>query len=216
MNKMLEKYMMPYLRALATPLLEMQETLDEEYKVLKKICKEQNVVDLGCGVGRPAHKLEKICRRIWLVDNDQAMVDICKERFKESRNISVSCTNAIQTPFLDNEFSVSLATYNFIGCLDEPKKLVPEMKRITKANGLVFLSSWNTGIEATMLLKKYYPSIGIKIERIDSRGTKTDHGYIRRHPVHYLESQLKENKLEVVESGQLGKMWNYAIGKVIE
>lgn len=217
-KKMIDGYIMPYLRALATPLLEMAQAFDDEFFVLEKICKGKSVLDMGAGVGRPAYCLHTSCKDMYLVDNDPEMVKIMKERFWNVKGVFVSQDEATKLGFGANAFDVALATYNFIGCLAEPEKLVPEMRRVLKDDGLAFLCAWNTTDEATDILKRYYPSIGIKINSIHNDVTDTDHGVIRRPNMDYLVNQLEKNGFKVIETGFLGggKIWTYAIGKKVK
>lgn len=215
MSKMIDGYLMPYLRALATPLPEMHQAFEDEYKVLSSICKDKMVLDLGAGVGRPAHLLHPTCKDMYLVDNDLQMVGIMHERFWGVPRVHISMDEAINLSFGESIFDVALATYNFIGCLEKPGLLVPEMKRVVKKDGLIFLCAWNTTDQATNILKQYYPSIGIKINSITNSVTDTDHGVIRRPSLEELAGELSKNNFDLVDSGYLGggNIWTYVIGR---
>jgi len=152
-TEMLSDYLFPYLMALSAPWPQMEKAFREEKKILKQICKGKRVADLGAGIGRPAYWLSKQCKSMTLFEKDPQTFKLLNDRMKFTNNVGMTDQDALHSNFEDSNFEVSLATYNFIGCVEDQDQLIKEMKRITIPDGLVFICSWNTSPKATKFLR---------------------------------------------------------------
>lgn len=205
-------YIKNYLKSVNKPLPELKKTFDKEFVLLKKVCKGKKILDVGCGVGRPADKLAKFCKEIICIDNDSEMLNIAKKRFN-SQNLSFLKQDALNLNFPDNTFDVAYATYNLIGSLKENQrqKLINEMGRVTKKNGKIIIFTWKQDTKTSEFLKKYYPYIGIKVIESDKSKTITSKGVFERIRVDDIVKLFKTCGLTSIQTKDVG-VWSAIIG----
>jgi ubiquinone/menaquinone biosynthesis C-methylase UbiE len=167
----MKSYFKNYLRAIDEPLPELKETLTAEFEFLKSNFEpDYEVLDVGCGVGRPANILASCCKKIIGIENDLETLTEAKERCRKIDNLEILNKDALRTSFEDNSFDLVFATYNLIGSIkkEERQTLINEMTRLVKLGGKVINITWKQNDLTTKFLEKYYPSIGINIVKIDN------------------------------------------------
>lgn len=213
-TEMLEDYNDAYEMALMLPWPEMKEAFKKELALLKKLCFNKVVLDMGAGYGRPATELAPHTNQMYCIETDQKTLQRMSTRLQYQKNVLCLNENALQTNFSDDSFNVTLATYNFIGCVADQKQLIKEMKRVTKNGGQVFICSWSTSDQATEFLKKYYTSIGLEIKEITPKYTNTNKGMINRIAPIEIAIMLQEEGFKIKKSGYLGIPWFYVIAEV--
>lgn len=123
----------------------------KEFENFKKYLKKgQTVIDMGCGNGRLRSSLLNKIKYIG-VDNNQTLLREAKKRSPSEQFIK---GDLLKIP-LKNEIAdvtFCIATLHHIPSLKLRKKAVSELKRITKKNGLVIITTWN------LWQKKYWKS----------------------------------------------------------
>lgn len=123
----------------------------KEFEIFKKYLKKgQTVVDIGCGNGRLRSNLLNGIKYIG-VDNNQILLKEAKklhpiEQFIKGDLLKIPLKKEIA------DVTFCIATLHHIPSAGLRKKAVSELKRITKKNGLVMITTWN------LWQKKYWKS----------------------------------------------------------
>jgi ubiquinone/menaquinone biosynthesis C-methylase UbiE len=213
-----DDYLENYLKAIRDPLSELRQTFDAELDFLRNhVNRDCVVLDLGCGVGRPTIDLAKFSKKIIGIDNDARMIQLAQEDAaeKDVANLEFIEKNVLNTGFPEGSVGISYATYNLLGSLEKKEdiqKLINEMVRITKHKGKVINITWKDDSVTTEFLKKYYPSINIKILDIDHHSTKTSKGEFKRFSREELRKYYENVGLRDIEFHDIGPVWMAVVG----
>ena len=119
----------------------------EQHLVAKYLKPGLELLDIGVGGGRTTAHFAPPAKRYVGVDYSAAMVALCQRRFPGFRFVEADAT-ALDA-FKDGEFDVALFSFNGIDCIptDEGRiAALKEMSRVTKADGLVIMSSHNAKV----------------------------------------------------------------------
>ena len=207
-----QEYSKELMKAIEDPSPEMQETFKEEFELLKEICKDKKVLDVGCGAGRPVDKLADYCKKVVCIDNSKELLEIAKKNLSKKENIEIFYMDAFNMGFENNEFDVVYATYNLIGCVDSKGRLIEEMARLTKKGGTLIIFTWKRDEKTTEFLKKYYSNLGFKIKNIDKEKTVINKFIFERVDPNLIKDLFKEIGLKEIKITSVGA-WNAIIGK---
>jgi len=180
-----QEYSKELMKAIEDPSPEMQETFKEEFELLKEICKDKKVLDVGCGAGRPVDKLADYCKKVVCIDNSKELLEIAKKNLSKKENIEIFYMDAFNMGFENNEFDVVYATYNF---------------------------TWKRDEKTTEFLKKYYSNLGFKIKNIDKEKTVINKFIFERVDPNLIKDLFKEIGLKEIKITSVGA-WNAIIGK---
>lgn len=114
--------------------------IDIKSRVIEKIPVKNNdrILDICTGTGDMAVLIaEKLSScHITGIDFSQNMLNIASEKSKKFKNIEFIQGDALDLPFEDNSFDVTLISYGLRNLADTTKGLL-EMKRVTKEGGYV-------------------------------------------------------------------------------
>jgi len=212
------KYIKEILKAINRPLPKLKKTFEAEFKLLLKYAKDKKVLDVGCGSGRPADKLVKHCKEIVGIDIDNQMVKKAKKALSKFKNAKIIKMDALSMSFQSNTFDFIYATYNVIGSRDEiqdKKKLIKEMQRVVKKQGIITVIYWKNNKPTTEFLKIYYPYVEGKsksIYRFTSRASYVGIGVFERPAPSSIEKLFRECGLKKVKTVDVGPVWRATIG----
>ena len=200
-------YYNEYLRAIKSPLRQLQETFNEETKALLGLCRGKKVLAVGCGADRDARALVPLCREFLYVDNDKRLVGLSKDLLGDLKNVSTRVMDVALPDIPDKTFDICFCTYNLIGSIEKKGSLVKGMCRVSAPGGSVILFYWKQDRITTEFLKLYYPSIDIKILSITSEGTQTDKGTFERLNPLFIERMLSHEGLHDITTTDIGPVW---------
>lgn len=210
-----ENYLENYLKAVEKPIPELKSSFLAELDLLKGlVSKNSTVLEIGCGIGRPAEDLAKFVKHIEAVDHNLNMIKIAKERINVN-NVNFSVQDAFDLSFSEGKFDLSYSTYNAIGSISQDKTLdfIREMTKVTKNGGKVVNITWKEGKFVTEILKKHYsPLIGIKVIDINEERTITSHGIFKRFTKQELKIYYEKLGLKEISFVEVGPAWMAAIG----
>ncbi len=100
-----------------------------------------SVLDLGAGDGALLYALHK---RGWLKDIKAVALDISAERIRRIPELNLGIepvlSDATRTPFKDNKFDFIIC-HQVIEHVEDDNKLLQEIHRILKSNGICYLST---------------------------------------------------------------------------
>ncbi len=106
----------------------------------------QSVLDIGCGNGRLYEELESKNVKYFGVDSCQSLIDIARERYKNtSPNAQFAVFDIFNLPFEKNSFDVifAIAIINHIPTKKLQKKAIKKLKGLLKPGGLLLMTNWN-------------------------------------------------------------------------
>lgn len=188
----MESYFQNYIRAVESPLPEMRAYFDAENDYLKNlIASNSSALDVGCGNGRTMKFLAPLTKRVVGIDYDADMILAAKNNLDGIANVELILGDFLTYSFSE-QFDLVYASYNLLGSAEteDKQQLMKRMLSVAKPNSHVLFSVWSSeGIE---FAKKYYPSIGIKISKVDGDSVITDHGVFRRFAKNELEFLFKD------------------------
>lgn len=105
--------------------------------------KEEVWADMGCGPGYFTLPLADRVKKVYAIDYDERMLDLCRYRAESMglKNIEyVLCTEE-KIPLTSEEVDVSLLA-NLLHELVNPEAFLEEVRRITKQGGKIILIDW--------------------------------------------------------------------------
>jgi len=128
-----------------------------------ELSKNANIADIGCGPGLLAKDLSKMGHKGVGLDSSQNMINTAINIFlktEDEQKWKFLVGDAEKTPFEDSEFNIVVAS-GLIEYMDEDKKLIQELNRITSVNGILIINIVNSWGYATSLnnLTKYLKKI---------------------------------------------------------
>jgi len=122
-----------------------KQYLEAEISFVINKCKSSDVLlDLGCGYGRVALRLEEKVNRIVGIDISKDNIQLAKELGRENSKCEFIEMNAVDLKFENNLFDVVICVQNGISAFNvDPEKLIEESIRVTKHNGILLFSSYS-------------------------------------------------------------------------
>lgn len=127
--------------------------------------KEITFIDLGVGAGRTTNYFYKYCHKYIGVDYSESMIKECVNKFKDAKHCSFLCLDACNMDsIMDNSSDITLFSFNGIDYvnLNKRRKILKEIKRITKKGGTFLFSTHNSN-SISSLLKLNLPKNPLKI-----------------------------------------------------
>jgi len=102
---------------------------------------DQRALDVGCGPGALTEELERRLgpANVSAIDPSEVFVDAVRERYPD---VDVRLASAERLPFADDAFDASLANL-VVHFLPDPVAGLSEMRRVTRAGGVVAASVWD-------------------------------------------------------------------------
>lgn len=106
--------------------------------------KDSNVLDIGCGAGHGSNLLSKHFKKIYGVDVSQEAISYAKRNWQR-KNITFTVGSGTEIPFKENTFDIT-AAFEVFEHIKDWKKFLSELKRVTKRNGKIYISTPNKDI----------------------------------------------------------------------
>ena len=122
-----------------------KQYLDAEVDhVLKKIRPGAHVIELGCGYGRILPRLADKAGCVIGIDTSTPSLELAQQTLGTRPNCSLSRMNAVKLGFHDRAFDCLVCIQNGISAFHvDPKTLISESVRVTRAGGTVLFSSYS-------------------------------------------------------------------------
>lgn len=110
---------------------------------LSRVRETDQVLELGCGYGRIAHRLAPKARHVVGIDTAADSIDLARQFYSPDTNCTFECMNALAMGFDDGSFDVVLCLQNGICAFRvDPLELLREALRVTRPGGRILLSSY--------------------------------------------------------------------------
>jgi len=124
--------------------LELQalETAEERLPLYEEIGLKdaKTILDVGCGSGFVTSDIAKITKgKVIAVDGSNDMINFAKNLLKNYSNVEFKIADAHNLTFADNTFDIVTCNLLLMWA-DDPQKVVCEMARVVKNNGIVLAS----------------------------------------------------------------------------
>ncbi len=110
------------------------------YELLKG-GKDKIVLDIGCGSGHGSNTLAKKFKMVYGVDISEDAIIYARDNWQMD-NIEFKVGSCLDIPFPDNTFD-EVSAFEVFEHLHDWKRLLSEVKRVLKPNGLVYISTPN-------------------------------------------------------------------------
>jgi ubiquinone/menaquinone biosynthesis C-methylase UbiE len=121
--------------------------------------KNPKILDAGCGTGKIAIKLLRKGFNLTLLDISKKSLDIAKDKItKENLNTEYYLGSCEKTSFADKSFDIVMLNGAVISYTLDPEKLLNEVHRILKDDGMIWFDFFNNvgwAIETIDLNLKY-------------------------------------------------------------
>ncbi|MFH1522160.1 MAG: class I SAM-dependent methyltransferase [archaeon] len=154
------------------PTTEYREYFKEEGKFLEQISSnEKNILDLGCGDGRTLIFVSSFFNKVYGLDYDETAIKDCKKNVAELENVEIFLEDAVKTNFSNKFIDVVFIGLTFSNFGDHKFKILKEVKRILKDDGILAFSIYNEdAFDCRMqLYNKFVPN---EIHVIDKKSGK--------------------------------------------
>ena len=111
------------------------------YLAAADLCHGKKVLDIACGEGYGSDILSSTACEVVGVDICKSAIDQAREKYV-SDNLTFACGDAYSIPFLDETFDC-VVSFETIEHLEQPDRLLAEIKRVLAPDGFLILSSPN-------------------------------------------------------------------------
>ena len=133
------------------------------FKIIK-IKKPSLGLDFGCNEGTGTEKISTITNsKMFGVDSSEIAIEKAKK--KKIKNITFLITNKNRLPFKNNYF-VFVTMIHVIGHLIEPSKVLDELLRVLKPDGVIYITTPNYNYKILSILdsliNKYKPDMTVR------------------------------------------------------
>jgi len=150
--------------------------LEAEHIFLSKAIKRDSVVlDVGCGLGRDLEFASRIAKKAIGIEYSPQLIRKIKER-AGGGNLELIRADAENMPLPDSCVDMAMCMYNTIGNMRNPAKVIGEMSRVTKTNGILLLSLYSERFSVGERIS-FYKSCGLTIDKVQGNTVHTLDGF---------------------------------------
>lgn len=109
------------------------------YAAMLELARGKKVLDIACGEGYGAKLLSRLAEHVTGIDIDKKTIEKASLKYRMP-NIEFHCASALEIPAADNKFDL-IACFETIEHLDDHDKLLNELKRVLKPEGILMIST---------------------------------------------------------------------------
>lgn len=113
------------------------------------------VLDVGCGTGHGSYLLSGKFKKIYAVDSSEDAIIYAKKNWQR-KNIDFMVGSGTDIPFKKDTFDITVA-FEVFEHIQDWRKFLSEIRRVTKKNGKIFISTPNKNIYSKGLKKPVNP-----------------------------------------------------------
>jgi ubiquinone/menaquinone biosynthesis C-methylase UbiE len=174
-------------------------------KFINSLPKNSEGLEIGCGNGKNMIYAESQGLKIRGIDLSNEMIKICK-----SKNLLVNQANMLSIPLLNRSFDfvLSVASLHHLDSVLKRKEALKEMFRLTKVDGLIFISVWaNTNNQKDKMISFY-----------SKKKNQTFHRYYHLYDESELELDIMslDENFEIIESYFEKDNWVVIVRKLLK
>jgi len=128
--------------------------------------REDKVLECACGTGLITVSTAPLTKSYTATDFSSKMLSKCKKKMSTSENVLFEHADITSLKYNDDTFDKVIAG-NVIHLLDEPKKALDELKRVTKPGGMLIIPTYLTGTNIPHLsLAGLFNKMGANFKRM--------------------------------------------------
>ncbi len=151
------------------------------------LTKNMTVLEIGCGTGQLSFLVGEKVKKLIATDFSDKMIEICKK--KNTKDILFQVEDGTALSFKENSFEAVLIA-NVLHIVPNSDKLIEEIKRVIKDNGIIFTSIYVNDSQEFNFKLWFLQKIGFKLYKKNKSKDYVD----------YLKSQnLKIILVEIIE-----------------
>lgn len=134
------------------------------------IKKDYKIIDIGCGFGKTVFDLHKNGYvNVYGIDTNKSGIKLADSIIKKLQLISkpkFKTANALNLPFLDEIFdcAITQSFWTTIVMANERLKIIKEINRIVKQNGILYIADFEQNYGLPMYKKRYENGIKMGYE----------------------------------------------------
>lgn len=106
---------------------------------------EDIILECGCGVAATALELAKRSRKVMAIDSSSLAIKLAKDFTQKNApgltNLEITKADLTNLPFADGTFD-KVCFSEIVEHLESPEMALKEIARVTKKEGIVFISTW--------------------------------------------------------------------------
>ena len=127
--------------------LEWKRTFSKNFALVKLLDYSKSakkILDSGCGDGRIISAIWRRDARFWGADLSKRAISSAQTRFRSKRNVDFTVGDLEKLPYKNSSFDLVYSTYT-LEHTESPERIVGEMIRVTKLEGLLIFACPNFG-----------------------------------------------------------------------
>ena len=99
------------------------------------------VAEIGCGSGKFTGKLARLCKEYYALDKSASMIKLARQRHGHLPNVRFITQSAEHLPFQNAALDILFGSWALtsMGDMDEQRRVMAEIKRTLKQEGLALL-----------------------------------------------------------------------------
>ncbi|MBP7088906.1 MAG: class I SAM-dependent methyltransferase [Candidatus Omnitrophica bacterium] len=124
------------------------------------------VLDLGSGSGLLTMRIKDVVKKVYAFDGSEAAINILKRKLNQNSNVECLVGNITASlPYDDRYFSkiVSYSVFHYLGTLENTKKVLNEVIRVLKPNGVILIGDLPIKFHMSGNSRKAYLSYLVKM-----------------------------------------------------
>lgn len=166
------------------------------------------IIDLGCGAGQFYEFLKDKKINYSGIDISEKLIEIARKKYKDA-NFKVA--DAMNLPFPDNYFDkvYAIALLHNIPSIKFREKVIKEIKRVLKKDGMLFLTAWNLWqkLKTRKLIYKFYLLKVFNLTKLEFRDILMNWKGMEKCYFHCftkkeLKNFIERNNLKIIENGE--------------
>ncbi|WP_418750938.1 class I SAM-dependent methyltransferase [Frisingicoccus sp.] len=162
-------------------------------KIKEYVTEDDIVLECACGTGLLTLPMAQKCKKLIATDYSVGMLRQTKKKVAKYSNTKVRKASIFELPCKDGKFDVVVAA-NVIHLLDEPDKVISELKRVCKPNGKIILPTYiNNEKKNSIFAAKLLSVLGVKFKRQFSLASYKQ--FITSHNITQVEYSVVEGRM---------------------
>ncbi len=151
--------------------------------------KDMQVLEIGCGTGQISFLVADKVKKLIATDFSEEMIKICRK--KNDKNIIFQVEDGVNLSFDNHHFDMVIVA-NVLHIVPNSDKMISEIKRVLKPNGLVFAPIFVNNSRKTNLRLWFIQKIGFKIYQ---KNTSSDYlNYLKKMGMEIIYSKTIQSK----------------------
>jgi len=164
-----------------------------------KLSSGKQVLDVGCGAGFLCNELAKKGFQVTGIDSSEQSLEVAQAH-DTTFTVKYILANAYELPFDDDSFDV-VTSLDFLEHVEEPAKIIKEISRVLKPQGLFIFHTFNRNPLAYLIIIKF-------VEWFVKNTPKNMHVLNLFIKPQELKTYCKDSKIDFLEVVGIRPVWS--------